>query len=90
MPLCYHPIVEHLNRDISGIGRSENWSDSYANGKKMDAGPIIGQVDVPVGINEDGISLGKLATAYVPLLRTHSSINLKGQQKKLLRKRKEC
>ena len=47
--------------------------------KKMDAGPIVGQVDVPVGINEDGISLrSKLATACVPLLRTQLPRLLKG------------
>ena len=50
--------------------------------KKMDAGPIVGQVDVPVGINEDGISLrSKLATACVPLLRTQLPRLLKGTAK---------
>lgn len=50
--------------------------------KKMDAGPIIGQVDVPLGINENGISLrSKLATACVPLLRTHLPQLIQGTAK---------
>ena len=40
--------------------------------KKMDAGPIIGQVDVPLDINENGISLRsnwlQLAYHYLELI----------------------
>ena len=81
MPLYYHPIVEHLQSRHLWHRGMRKWSYFYADGQKMDAGPIIGQVDVPLDTNENGISLRSKQAQLVPLLRTHLPQLIQGTAK---------